>query len=147
MTDWLSSTGRSWFPAGKVCGVMPNRSVPARDKSGAGWGGYFAGKVRTSPVHQAGSHPAATTLSSIPTGLIFSVGSGFQGTLVLQTLVLHVPSPPALRRSIGSLPLLSRWICPINPAGILLPPACPGVFCTPQVARVSLLVNPIKSLL
>lgn len=43
------------------------------------------------------------------------------------------------------LPLLTSWTCPRNAAGILLVPACPGVFWTAQIARVSLWLNPIKS--
>uniref|UniRef100_A0A8C3PRX8 Uncharacterized protein n=1 Tax=Calidris pygmaea TaxID=425635 RepID=A0A8C3PRX8_9CHAR len=46
---------------------------------------------------------------------------------------------------IGPLPLQSRWLCPINPARTMLAPACLGMGCALQMARVFLFSGQAKS--
>lgn len=59
---------------------MPNRSVYARDKTGRRmeWGVCLTGEVRASPANLVGFHPVSMGFSYIPTGLLFSMGPGFQ---------------------------------------------------------------------
>lgn len=87
----------SWGEIGSLLGssasrAMPTRSVSAGDKSGRrmGWGVYFAGEVKASLVHSVGFHPASMRLSSIPIGLLFRIGTGFQHYLFVDLISLSV---------------------------------------------------------
>lgn len=68
-------------PQAKQC--PPDPCLPGTNGEG-GWdeGVYFAGEVSAGPVHLVGFHPALMSLSYIPIGPLFSIGSGFQHALL-----------------------------------------------------------------